>query len=188
MLAAAPDTISTAEDVRKQRPDRLRAGLRFGTSVHNAYPTLKGANNMPSARRVRTAAIASVLGAPLFLSLGCAGSLPGQTDVLQVTPAQAQALIQDRLNDADFVVLDVRNPEEFAAGHIGGAVNVCFLCSTFGDDLAVLDKTKTYLVYCASGNRSGRATAQMNQHGFDHLYDLTGGVNRWKADGLPVVQ
>ena len=64
------------------------------------------------------------------------------------------------------MILDVRNPEEFAAGHIAGAVNVCFLCSTFGDDLAALDKSKTYLVYCASDNRSGQATAKMSQQGF----------------------
>ena len=143
---------------------------------------------MPSARRVRAAAIASVLGAPLLLCLGCTGPLPGETGVVRVTPAEAQALIQQHLNDADFVLLDVRNPEEFAADHIAGAVNVCFRCSTFSDELAGLDKSKTYLVYCASDNRSGQATAQMSQQGFLHLYDLTGGVNQWKADGLPVVQ
>jgi rhodanese-related sulfurtransferase len=148
---------------------------------------LKGTNNMPSARRI-CATIAGVLGIPLLFNLGCGGPPPGQTDVLQVTSAEAQALIQGRLNDAGFVILDVRNPEEFAAGHIAGAVNVCFLCSTFGDDLAGLDKSKTYLVYCASDNRSGQATADMDQQGFIDVYDLTGGINRWKADGFPVVQ
>jgi phage shock protein E len=133
-------------------------------------------------------AIACVLGAALLLSLGCVGSQSGESSILKVTPAEAQALVQDHLTDANFVILDVRNPDEFAASHIAGAVNVCFNCSTFSDDVAVLDKSKTYFVYCASGNRSGQATTQMNQKGFEHLYDLTGGINRWKAVGFPVVQ
>lgn len=143
---------------------------------------------MPSARRVLTTAIASILGAPLLVILGCSQPLTGVTDILKVTPAEAKTLIQDHLNDANFVILDVRNPDEFAAGHIAGALNVCFLCSSFSDDLAALDKSKTYFFYCASGNRSGKATTQMNQKGFEHLYDLTGGINQWKANGFPVVQ
>jgi rhodanese-related sulfurtransferase len=105
-----------------------------------------------------------------------------------MAPTDAQALIQQHLNDPDFVILDVRNPDEFAAGHIAGAVNLCFRCGTFLDELATLDKSKTYLVYCASGNRSGQATSQMDRQGFLHLDDLAGGINQWKADGLPVVQ
>ena len=141
---------------------------------------------MPSACTVRAAAAAIVLGV-LLLCLGCRLG-PNETNVLQVSPAEAQTLIQDNQGSPDFVILDVRNPDEFAAGHIAGAVNVCFRCSTFLDDVAALDKSKTYLVYCASDNRSGQATAQMDQQGFLHLYDLDGGINRWKADGLPVVQ
>lgn len=142
---------------------------------------------MSYVRKIRNAIIA-ILGAPLLVILGCSQSPAGGTDVLQVDPSQAQSLIQDHQSDADFVILDVRNPEEFAAGHIAGAANVCFLCTTFADDLAALDKSKTYLVYCASGNRSGRATTQMDQQGILHLYNLTGGINQWKAEALPVVQ
>lgn len=139
---------------------------------------------MSFVRRIRDAAIVCVLGTPLLLAPGCTPS--GNDAVVQQTPAQAQALIQDRQGDADFAILDVRNPEEFEAGHIEGAVNVCFLCDTFEDNVAELDPSKTYLIYCASDNRSGQAAAIMSEQGFADLYELTGGVNRWKAEGFLV--
>lgn len=137
---------------------------------------------------IRTDVTAMILALPLLLAIGCVGAGPQQTAVEAVTPAYAQTLIQDNVGNPDFVLLDVRNPDEFAADHIAGAVNLCFRCDTFSDNLATLDKSKTYLVYCASDNRSGQATAQMEQQGFLHQYDLTGGINRWKAENLPVVE
>lgn len=143
---------------------------------------------MSSARNVLSAAIVILLAVPLLLSPSCVSPPLGQNAAVQVNPDEAQLLIQDHVDDPGFVILDVRNPEEFAAGHIADAVNVCFLCGTFGDDVASLDKSKTYLVYCRSDNRSALAVAQMSQQGFTNLYDLTGGVQQWQAKGLPVVQ
>ena len=84
--------------------------------------------------------------------------------------------------------MDVRNPDEFAGGHIADAINVCYLCPTFQDEIEQLDKSLTYFVYCGSDHRSPLAAAAMKAAGFTRLYDLTGGLIAWKAAGLPVVQ
>lgn len=101
-----------------------------------------------------------------------------------VTPAQAAELAAD----SDVVVLDVRTPQEFAEGHIDGATMVDFEAPTFADEVGRLDPTANYLVYCRSGNRSGQAVAVMQQLGFEHIWDLDGGVISWTADGRPLVQ
>ena len=91
------------------------------------------------------------------------------------------------IKDSSVVVLDVRTPEEFNSGHIAGAVNIDFQSGNFEHEVLQLDKSKTYAVYCRSGNRSGQATAIMADNGFSSLFNLSGGMNDWSAAGLPVV-
>ena len=59
--------------------------------------------------------------------------------------------------DKQNVILDVRTPREFQAGHLPGAVNLDFNASDFETRAALLDKSKTYVVHCASGGRSVKA-------------------------------
>lgn len=87
---------------------------------------------------------------------------------------------------ADLVVLDVRTPEEFAEGHLEGAVLVDFYAADFADQLAALDADVPYLVYCRSGNRSGQALGVMEQLGFTSVVDVDGGIVAWTGAGLPV--
>jgi phage shock protein E len=86
----------------------------------------------------------------------------------------------------DAVVLDVRTPEEFAAGHVPGAVNLSIADPTFRKKLDALDKSKTYLVHCAKGIRSNRACNMMSSLGLCGLYDYKGGFEDWKKLGKPV--
>ncbi len=88
---------------------------------------------------------------------------------------------------ADLVVLDVRTPEEFAEGHLDGAVLVDFYDADFADQLAGLDPDVPYLVYCRSGNRSGQTLAIMDELGFSSVVDIDGGVVAWAGAGLPLV-
>ncbi len=81
------------------------------------------------------------------------------------------------------VVLDVRTPAEFQAGHIPGAVNIDWNGVDFTRKIDALDKTKTYLVYCASGGRSARACDKMSTLGFSNLYNLEGGIKAWQRAG-----
>jgi len=74
------------------------------------------------------------------------------------------------------VLLDVRTPEEFSIGHIQSAINIDFQNQSFLSDIKNLDNTKTYFVYCRSGNRSGKAVSLMKEHGFTNIYELQGGI------------
>lgn len=86
----------------------------------------------------------------------------------------------------DLVVLDVRTPDEFAEGHLAGAVLVDFHDADFADQLAALDPDVPYLVYCRSGSRSGQTLGIMERLGFRSAVDVDGGIIAWSAAGLPV--
>jgi phage shock protein E len=85
------------------------------------------------------------------------------------------------------VVLDVRTPEEYAAGHLAGAQNIDVESSDFASQIAALDTSATYAVYCRSGNRSATAMAAMVDAGFEHVSDLSGGITAWTQAGQQVV-
>ncbi len=102
-------------------------------------------------------------------------------------PAQAQAIINQNSANADFVVLDLRTPSEYASGHIAGATNLDYYSVGFLDGLNGLDKSQTYLIYCRSGFRSGATMEIMKAVGFREIYHLPAGILGWQAAGLPVV-
>jgi len=79
----------------------------------------------------------------------------------------------------DVVVLDVRSPAEVSEGVIPSYTMINFMSPSFRDEVAKLDKSKTYLVYCRSGNRSGQACQLMTDMGFEKLYNLRGGIGAW---------
>lgn len=101
-----------------------------------------------------------------------------------ISPQDAAAITDDP--PADLVVLDVRTPEEYAEGHLDGAVLVDFYDSDFAAQLAGLDPEVPYLVYCRSGNRSGQTLAIMDELGFESAVDVDGGIVAWAGAGLPV--
>lgn len=77
---------------------------------------------------------------------------------------------------ADTVIIDVRTPAEFAAGHLEGATNIDIEAADFATKIGKLDKAKSYFVYCRSGNRSAQAITKMKAAGFTHLVD-GGGID-----------
>lgn len=85
-----------------------------------------------------------------------------------------------------YVILDVRTPEEFKAGHLKGAKNVNFYNETFENDIDEFDKRKKYLVYCKSGGRSRQAMFLMRDLGFEEVYNLTGGIMSWYELGYHI--
>ena len=118
------------------------------------------------------------------LSLCAPGVAATQSQV--VTVDQARALIQKRAGRAEFVILDVRTPEEFAEGHITGAMNVNLLASDFEARMGTLDRGKSYLVYCRTGNRSTKAVQVMERLGFRSLYHMSEGIVGWQKKGFPL--
>lgn len=114
-----------------------------------------------------------------------ASSAPVTVGHQLLAPAAADALLHSP--PAGLVTLDVRTPDEFAAGHITGAVDLDLNAATFGAGVAELDPNAPYFVYCHSGNRSAQAVTYMQQQGFTSIYELQGGISAWQAAGLPVV-
>jgi rhodanese-related sulfurtransferase len=83
------------------------------------------------------------------------------------------------------MVVDVRTPEEVSEGHLVGALNINFLGENFANEIQHLDKKKTYLLYCRSGNRTRKAADLMQKSGFKNVYMLEGGITAWKEAGKP---
>lgn len=103
--------------------------------------------------------------------------------------AIAPEAFAQKLKDSNMVLLDVRTVEEFAEGHLEGAMQYDYYeTESFKGMLEGLDKSKTYLIYCRSGSRSGNAMSMMQSMGFSSVYNLDGGILAWRAAGLPVIR
>jgi len=92
------------------------------------------------------------------------------------------------VSDPMVKVIDVRTPEEFAAGHLDGATNLSVESPDFSNQLQDLDKSTTYAVYCRSGRRSALAATQMAAAGFASIVNLQGGLADLQSAGAPVVR
>lgn len=121
--------------------------------------------------------ILTILTALIF---GCSEPQQEQAKVKQLTPKEFKA---QKMNSKS-VLLDVRTPEEFAAGYLEGAENVDYRGGDFAKQMNNWDKDKVYYLYCASGNRSGKAAELMREAGFKHIYNI-GGYSTLKEAGLP---
>lgn len=91
----------------------------------------------------------------------------------------AEELKKLQQENADAVVVDVRTPAEVRQGKIPGSTSIDIMDRNFANRIETLDKDKTYLVYCRSGNRSGQACSYMADRGFTKLYNLNGGIGSW---------
>ncbi|AII54347.1 hypothetical protein N008_20460 [Hymenobacter sp. APR13] len=92
-----------------------------------------------------------------------------------LTPAQ----FAESLRQPGALLLDVRRPDEFAGGHLPGALNIDVTAPDFARRVAMLDKTLPVCVYCRSGARSASAAGQLTKAGFSDVANLLGGVLDW---------
>jgi len=86
------------------------------------------------------------------------------------------------------VVIDVRTPQEFAEGHLDGAVNIDLQSGVFEQQISQLDAAGDYLVYCRSGNRSGQAAQIMGQLGFENVVNLGSVQAASDSTGIAIVR
>ena len=87
----------------------------------------------------------------------------------------------NELSEKDgYIVLDVRSSLEAAQGSIPNSEQINILNPSFRSKLDKLDKGKSYLVYCRSGQRSANACGIMSELGFKNLHNLSGGIIAWK--------
>lgn len=84
----------------------------------------------------------------------------------------------------DAKIIDVRTPEEFEKGHLINALNYDWNGNNFDTEISSLDKSKPVFVYCLSGGRSGSAASKMRSDGFKEVYELEGGIIKWRAENL----
>jgi rhodanese-related sulfurtransferase len=122
--------------------------------------------------------VIALLGSVLLLA-GCSSS----SSAVDLSVSE----FSSKVAEAGIITLDVRTPGEFNEGHIEGAKLIDFQSGNFESEIATLDKTKTYAVYCRSGSRSGQAVKIMSDAGFTNIYNLDGGVIDWASAGLPLV-
>jgi len=116
----------------------------------------------------------------VVLTAGCSSSSG------TVTTVAAPAFLEQAQQGA-VTVIDVRSPEEFAEGHLKGAKNIDVEGPDFATQIAALDKSGTYLVYCRSGRRSTLAANQMAAAGFTTITNLSGGIADLQSAGASIV-
>ncbi|GGD07306.1 rhodanese-like domain-containing protein [Aquisalinus flavus] len=100
---------------------------------------------------------------------------------IELMPTQAVEMIG---KDTGLTVLDVRTAEEFAAGHLPGAINIDYHADDFARQLATLPENRPVLVYCRSGNRSGKTVPLLRDLGFADIRHMNGGWLAWQDAGL----
>ena len=142
------------------------------------------------------AAVVLVLAPASALVSGCSSSSVG-SGTPAVAPATALPASGSTVDAATFaaalamkksVLIDVRTPAEFAAGHIAGATNIDVEAGDFATKIGSLDKGAAYALYCRSGNRSGVAMQAMLSSGFTQVFHLGGGIGAWQSAGQALVQ
>ena len=89
---------------------------------------------------------------------------------------------QEKMQQDDAVILDVRSPQELAEGSIPGYEMINIADPSFTQKIENLDRDKTYLIYCRSGARSGQACNYMLSRGFNKVYNLDGGIIAWNRE------
>ena len=122
-------------------------------------------------------AIPALLVLALVLT-GVTNFTPKTTGYRQVTTAEAVNIMQTEEN---YVILDVRTAQEFASGHIPGAVLLPNETIGTEDNHLLPDKDQLILVYCRSGNRSKQAAEKLAQLGYTNIVEF-GGINSWTGE------
>jgi rhodanese-related sulfurtransferase len=133
-------------------------------------------------------ALAVFVGLVAIFSVGYGQTGSGRADNAPLEARAAFDLIQKNRSNGDFVILDVRTPDEFKEGHIEGAINVDYNSGGFKTELGELDKEKTYFVYCRTGRRSAEAVKIMKELGFGRIVRMKGDMVDWRSARLPLAK
>jgi rhodanese-related sulfurtransferase len=145
---------------------------------------------MKAGKNVQMSVSRSLAGIFLFVLLAVPSLIFAQAkgpSFTAMAPREALDYIRLNRNNPNFVLLDVRTPEEFEEAHIEGAININYHAQDFVDELKKLNRNKTYLVYCRTGNRSGDTLNIMKKLEFKEVYRIEGDIIRWKKEKLPVI-
>ncbi|SEA27487.1 rhodanese-like domain-containing protein [Psychroflexus halocasei] len=111
-----------------------------------------------------------------FLSFGLLSEIQAQEKHEILSPQE----FCDKMKSDDVQIIDVRTPKEYKNGHIKNSTLINFFDDDFKEQLSKLPEDKKILVYCRSGNRSGKASEILENLGYKNIYDLKGGMLLWE--------
>ncbi len=137
-------------------------------------------------KKLEMLTLSGVLLIGIALLGGCAKEQTVVQIIKDVSVEEAYDLIRGNKDNENFIIIDVRTPGEFANEHIGNAINLDYYSEKLRDELTKLDKEKTYLIYCQSGNRSGNTLTIMEELAFREVYNMLGGITQWEVKGYPL--
>ncbi|MCO6449938.1 MAG: rhodanese-like domain-containing protein [Caldilineales bacterium] len=124
-----------------------------------------------------------------LLLVACGGAADNAPVAEAVDPASLPVTVQAAdvnalLDNPDVVLIDVREPDEYAAGHIPGATLIPL--GSIPSRMSEIPADKTVIAVCRSGNRSGQATQFLRDQGFDNVHNMDGGMIAWEQAGYQV--
>ncbi len=120
-----------------------------------------------------------IMAIPAMLLSSC-----GMTQTNNVNILTAREFSEKTKVDSTSIIVDVRTPEEFSEGHLINARNIDWNGSDFEKQIETLDPSKPVYVYCLSGKRSAAAAQKMRSKGFKQVYELQGGITKWREAKL----
>jgi len=126
-------------------------------------------------RRRATLGLLAAFAAVLLILSGCGSD---KAEYTQIDQDEAMRMMQE---ESDYLIVDVRRPDEFAEKHIKGAINVPNETITDEAPEALPDKDRLLLIYCRSGNRSKEASQKLADMGYTKVYEF-GGINTWEGE------
>ncbi len=92
---------------------------------------------------------------------------------------------QKAMELSEMTLVDVRTPEEYTEGHIEGAININWYKRTFRNYVLNIPQDKPILIYCRTGNRTGKTATALQSLGFKEIYNLEKGIKQWKIESAP---
>jgi len=125
--------------------------------------------------------IANIIAITLILLVSSCIQNP-KNQVQVVSPEEMKSLLE--MDDVQLI--DVRTEDEYSSGYIEKSQNIDVRSPDFDGQIAKLDKEKPVLVYCRSGRRSAKCVEKLINAGFVKIYDLRGGITKWKYKGYEV--
>ena len=114
----------------------------------------------------------------LMLLSSCGAHRSTSLGYRQISMNEAVKMMRD---EKDYIILDVRRPDEFAEGHIPGAINVPNEEIGTAEIAELPDKSQMILVYCRSGRRSKEASEKLVKLGYTNIVEF-GGILDWKGE------
>lgn len=174
-------------NIQSRRGRRAEAGPVSRVISHERCPEMR---RLLQARRALAALLVVGTMSVAFMTIATAdepvATAPASAAVA-VAPMSQEALLEHQSRHPDHLfVLDVRTPQEYAEGHVPGAVNVPH--DQLASRLAEVPKDKDVVLYCKSGRRAGIAAEVLAANGYQRLSHLEGDMPAWIEKGRPVAK